>query len=153
MPRFWRQLAGACALGAVLLVGASPAAAQQGGAGGEWRSYAADVGGSKYSPLDQIGPDNVQDLRIAWRWRSVDHELQDEDPELQFNPTLQATPLMIGGRLLMGTNLGQAAAIDPASGETVWVYRALEDGAGRPRGGSTRGVSVWDAPPRHDERW
>ena len=110
------------------------------------------MGGSKYSPLDQIGPDNVQDLRIAWRWRSVDHELQDEDPELQFNPTLQATPLMIGGRLLMGTNLGQAAAIDPATGETVWVYRALEDGAGRPRGGSTRGVSFWDDPQRNDER-
>ena len=55
MPRFWRQLAGACTLGAALLVGASPAGGQQGGAGGEWRSYAADVGGSKYSPLDQIG--------------------------------------------------------------------------------------------------
>ena len=146
------MLTGIFVLGAVLFGGALPATAQQGAAGGEWRSYAADVGGSKYSPLDQIGPDNVHDLRVAWRWRSVDHALADEDPELQFNPTLQATPLMIGGRLFMGTNLGQAAAIDPASGETTWVYRALEDGAGRPRGGSTRGVSFWNDPQRDDAR-
>ena len=152
MRREWLTLAGTLVLGMALLGGTPPAAAQQGGADGEWRSYAADVGGSKYSPLDQIGPDNVQDLRIAWRWRSVDHVLADGDPDLQFNPTLQATPLMIGGRLFMGTNLGQAAAIDPATGETTWLYRALEDGAGRPRGGPTRGVSFWNDPQRSDER-
>ena len=33
------------------------------------------------------------------------------------------TPLMVGGRLLTNTNLGQAAAIDPATGETTWVYQ------------------------------
>ncbi|MCY4634632.1 MAG: PQQ-binding-like beta-propeller repeat protein [Acidobacteria bacterium] len=52
----------------------------------------------------------------------------------------------------MSTNLGQAAAIDPATGETTWVYGALEDGAGRPRGGATRGVGYWDDPERDDER-
>ena len=28
---------------------------------------------------------------------------------------------MVGGRLYMSTNLGQSAAIDPATGETLWV--------------------------------
>ena len=37
-------------------------------------------------------------------------------------------------------------------GETAWVYRALEDGAGRPRGGATRGVGYWHDPERDDER-
>ena len=52
----------------------------------------------------------------------------------------------------MNTNLGQAAAIDPATGETTWVYRALEDGTGRSRGAATRGVGYWQDPERDDER-
>jgi quinoprotein glucose dehydrogenase len=136
----------------VCLLGTPAVDAQQGARDGEWRSYAGEVGGTKYSPLDQIDAVNVQELRVAWRWRSVDHELADADPELQFNPTLQATPLMIDGRLFMSTNLGQGVAIDPATGNTTWVYRALEDGAGRPRGGSTRGVAYWHDPDRDDER-
>ena len=147
-PTARASLAATGLLGAVLL-GAAPALAQRGAAGGEWRSYAGEAGGTKYSPLDQVHAGNLQDLHIAWRWRSVDHELADD---LQFNPLLLTTPLMVGGRLLMSTNLGQAAAIDPASGETTWVYRALEDGAGRPRGGPTRGVGYWHDPERDDER-
>ena len=150
-PTVRASLAATGLLGAVLL-GATPALAQRGAAGGEWGSYAGEAGGTKYSPLDQIHAGNVQDLHTAWRWRSVDHERADADPDLQFNPMLLATPLMVGGRLLMSTNLGQAAAIDPASGETTWVYRALEDGAGRPRGGPTRGVGHWHDPERDDER-
>ena len=142
----------ACALGALCLIGAQPASAQQGAARGEWRSYGGGAGGTKYSPLDQIGPENVRNLRVAWRWRSVDYDLVEDKPDLRFNPTLHATPLMVGGRLFTSTNLGQSAAIDPATGETVWVYRALEDGAGRPRGGSTRGVGYWHDAERDDER-
>ena len=141
-----------CVLGAVYVLAPAPAAAQPLASGGEWRSHGGDPAGTKYSPLDQIGPDNVQQLRVAWRWRSVDYDLVEDNPDLRFNPTLHATPLMVNGRLLMSTNLGQSAAIDPATGETVWVYRALEDGAGRPRGGSTRGVGYWRDAARDDER-
>ena len=37
---------------------------------GEWRDYAGDTYGLKYSPLDQINVSNVQDLQVAWRWAS-----------------------------------------------------------------------------------
>ena len=40
--------------------------------GGEWRSYAGDVRGTKYSPPDQIDARNFADLEIAWEWTSVD---------------------------------------------------------------------------------
>ena len=32
---------------------------------GEWRSYAGDIGGRKYSALDQIDADNFNDLEIG----------------------------------------------------------------------------------------
>ena len=55
-----------------LVLAAVPAAAQYGAVDGEWRSYAGDNGSTKYSPLDQIDASNFSDLRIAWRWQSVD---------------------------------------------------------------------------------
>ena len=35
---------------------------------GEWRSYAGDIGGTKYSPLEQIDATNFSELEIAWEW-------------------------------------------------------------------------------------
>ena len=32
---------------------------------GEWRSYAGDIGGKKYSPLEQIDASNFADLEVA----------------------------------------------------------------------------------------
>lgn len=126
--------------------------AQQGATDGEWRSYAGDPGSTKYSPLDQVDETNVHDLRVVWRWRSIDYELRDADPERRFNDTFLVTPLMVGGRLFVSTNLGQAAAIDAVTGETVWSYHALEDGAGRAAGGGTRGVGYWSDEARSDTR-
>src|ERR1051325_4723177 len=33
----------------------------------EWASYAADIAGTRYRPLDQINASNFSDLEIAWR--------------------------------------------------------------------------------------
>ena len=147
-----RPVATVYAVGVFWFAGLLPVAAQQGASGREWSAYGGDSGGTKYSSIDQISPENVQHLRIAWRWRSVDYELAGADPDLRFNNTLQATPLMVRGRLFMSTNLGQVAAIDPATGATLWTYRALDDDAGSPRGGSTRGVGYWSDTGRGDER-
>jgi len=91
----------------------------------------------------------VQDLQLAWTWRSVDYDRQEENPDLRFNNLLLATPLKVGDALFTSTNLGQAAAIDPVTGETLWVYNPLAEGtgtvqgrpAGLPRG--TRGLAYW----------
>ncbi len=48
------------------------ASGQQGATDGEWRSYGADTGSTKYSPLDQITKENFEKLEIDWRWQSVD---------------------------------------------------------------------------------
>tara|TARA_B100001123_G_scaffold292868_1_gene326418 strand:+ start:10609 stop:12564 length:1956 start_codon:yes stop_codon:yes gene_type:complete len=126
--------------------------AQQGAVNGEWRSYGGDTGSTKYAPLDQIDAENVKNLRVAWRWRSVDYERRDSNPDIRFNNTYLVTPLMVGDYLFVSTNLGQAAAIDSMTGETAWVYDALEDGAGRAQGGGTRGVGFWIDESLNDRR-
>ncbi|MCY4074615.1 MAG: PQQ-binding-like beta-propeller repeat protein, partial [Acidobacteria bacterium] len=134
-------------LGAVTLVPAA-AAAQYGATDGEWRSYGGDLGSTKYSPLDQIDASNFADLRLAWRWTSADEALDLEAmsegrPRFGFR-MFQATPLMVGGVLYISTALHQVAAIDAATGETIWVHDPQAYLAGLPTHFyNSRGVAYW----------
>jgi glucose dehydrogenase len=90
---------------------------QTGTRNGEWPHWGADLGNTRYSALDQINRDNVKSLRVAWRWKA-----DNFGPRPQNN--LEATPLMVGGVLY--TTAGtrpSVAAIDGATGETLWTYR------------------------------
>lgn len=123
------------------------ASAQYGATDGQWRSYAGDAGSTKYTSLDQINADNFGNLDIAWRWRSLDGDLDFDDVEQEVSfGRLQGTPLMIDGILYMITSLNQVAAIDGVSGQTLWsfnpeVYRHTAPvGA---LGFHQRGVAYW----------
>ncbi len=111
---------------------------------GEWHSFGRDRASSKYSPLDQINPDNIDQLEIAWRWDSVENELPKKNKKL-FATANECTPLMIGGRLYVITAFSQVAAIDAGTGETIWSYDPESWKAGRPTnlGYLQRGVSYW----------
>ena len=61
----------------------SRASAQTGADPHEWRFYGGDPGHTKYTPLDQITADNVDRLRIAWTWTSVDDKLRAENPVIR----------------------------------------------------------------------
>ena len=39
---------------------------------GEWPTYGGDLASTKYSPLEQITPQNFASLRVAWRAPSPD---------------------------------------------------------------------------------
>ena len=142
-----------------LAAGPTVVAGQHGADNGEWRSYAADTGSTKYSPLAQITSENVDSLAIVWRWASVDgrfdlDELRARYPALRVaNDTanvsingLKGTPLMVGDTLYLSTPLSQVAAIDAATGETRWVHDPEAYAAGIPimvLGFSSRGLAYW----------
>ncbi|HYU21650.1 MAG TPA: hypothetical protein VEM60_00790, partial [Candidatus Dormibacteraeota bacterium] len=56
----------------------------------EWPSYAADLAGTRYRPLDQINAANFSDLEIAWRIKTDNF---GDRPEYK----LEGTPLMVNG--------------------------------------------------------
>ena len=122
----------------------SPALAQRGTQDGEWPNFAGNREGMKYSPLDQITKDNVDDLEVAWRWPTADRELQASNPAWR-GGRYEDTPLMINGLLYTVTPLGLIAALDPATGETRWVHDPQAYTAGRPAnvGFLHRGLSYW----------
>lgn len=150
-----------------------PAFAQTGVPDGPWPTYGGDAFSSKYSGLDQINADNFTDLKIAWRWVTADsfiskseaggewwapadtifEALQEEKPNLWRNnvppriASLKATPLMIDGVLYLTTALYQAAAVDAATGKTLWVYNPRAYETGTPTMSifwSHRGVAYWE---------
>ena len=131
---------------AVLLV-ASSAATQQGAPEGQWPTYGGDHAATKYSPLDQIDRDNVDQLRVAWRWASPDNEVVTANrttlPSLPAG--FKATPVLADGVLYIKTSLSQAAAIDAATGETLWVFDPGVWEGERPAnmGYNARGVAYW----------
>jgi quinoprotein glucose dehydrogenase len=105
----------------------------------EWLSYHGDAGATHYSPLALINQSNVANLEIAWRWYSANH-----GPQPEFN--YEATPLMVDGVLY--TTAGRrrdVVAIDPVTGEDLWMYRLDEGSRTAPRVNSGRGIAAWRA--------
>ncbi|MEY4634267.1 MAG: hypothetical protein RJA55_65 [Acidobacteriota bacterium] len=109
-----------------------------------WTHYGGNAASQKYSPLDQINKDTVGKLKVAWRWTSPDNEV------VAANPTSRPgmyhdTPLMVKGVLYTVTSLGQIAAINPATGASLWVYDPASYKSGRPGnlGFVHRGLSYW----------
>ena len=140
---------------------------------GEWRSYAGNIAGQKYSPLDQINATNFSKLEVVWQWTTVDNRVSLTTPDggewsapletiveslVADTPNLyregqspnpsrfQATPLMVDGVLYFNTPLSQGVAVDATTGETLWVFnpKTYEEGTPSMSGPWTqRGVAYW----------
>lgn len=100
---------------------AIPAVAQVGTEDGEWRYWGGDERSTRYSPADQINADNVMDLEVAWRWRAANY---GPTPDFIY----RATPLYVNGTLYTVAGQRRAVvAINPATGETLWMWRMKEN--------------------------
>ncbi len=128
----------ALSLMAISIAVSAVVSGQTGVTNGEWPHWGGDLGGTKYSPLDQINRDNVKNLRIAWRWKTENYGMRPQN-------NMEGTPLMVGGVLYTTAGFRpNVAAIDAATGETLWMYRIDEGQRGdrAPRSVS-RGVEYW----------
>ena len=110
----------------------------------EWTHYSGNAASHKYSPLDQINKDNVGKLQIAWRWASPDNAVVEANPTARPGGYAD-TPLMVKGVLYTVTSLGQIAAINPATGQSIWVLDPGNWKTGRPGnlGYVHRGITFW----------
>jgi glucose dehydrogenase len=104
---------------------------------GEWITWGGDLGNTRYAALDQIDKDNVGKLQIAWRWKA--------EPVLQRADTnWKATPIVVDAVMYVPTGGSKVAAIDPATGRTIWLFTPDPIRVGtRQFTGSGRAVSYW----------
>jgi glucose dehydrogenase len=110
---------------------------------GQWRYWGADRSFTRYSPLDQIAPSNVQQLRMAWRQLGVDPSLKEKYPELRVSGNFRSTPLMIDGVLYAPNGIGLIRALDPATGATRWEQKPFSDNIEEISRPSPRGAEYW----------
>lgn len=85
---------------------------------GEWHAYGNSLAGQRYAPLDQITPQNVASLEVAWQYNTGDMR-REGDPE---ETTYQVTPLKIDNTLYLCTPHHWVIALDATNGEELWVF-------------------------------
>ena len=61
----------------------------------EWVAYGRDPGGARYSPLTDINRGNVNQLKVAWTYRTGD---VSDGKNARSTSAFQVTPLMVDGR-------------------------------------------------------
>jgi quinoprotein glucose dehydrogenase len=112
---------------------------QAGTKNGEWRSYAGDLGSTRYSALEQINASNFSKLEVAWRFKA---DSLGPRPEYQY----EGTPLFVHGMLFVTAGTRRAVvALDASTGELRWMHSLDEGkrGENAPRLLSGRGLAYW----------
>lgn len=131
-------LSGAAAVITQTRTSGQSAALVRGNAPGEWRYWGADAWSTRYSPLDQINASNFESLEQAWQWHAGAFGADEY---------YRTTPLYANGRLFTVAGTRRVTtAIDPESGETLWMYR-LDEGIRwqkAPRQFAGRGLAYWN---------
>ncbi len=97
-----------------------------------WPEYNGDGHQSHYSPLRQITPGNVGQLRVAWRYASGGADTLGNRTQMQCNP------LVVGGVLYGVAANTQAFAVDAATGKQRWKTDLPDT-----EGTTSRGVAYW----------
>ncbi len=111
---------------------------------GEWPAYSGGIRAQKYSPLNQIKQDNLDQLQIAWVWESeVDTGVTDPRNARRAADMFKGSPLMVDGRVFIRTRYSTVAAINARTGEQLWTYDPGTKDGPRPAmfGFTTRGLA------------
>ena len=108
-----------------------------------WPTYSNDPGGTRYSPATQIDRGNVNQLKVAWTFRTG---ALPHDEELDKKAAFEATPILVDGKLFLSTPYDHVIALNAETGAKLWEFDPKLE---LPYGSSevtSRGVSAWRDP-------
>ncbi len=102
-----------------------------------WSVYRGDNGSNAYSTLDYININNVENLEVAWIYRTGDSKS---------GTTIQCNPIIIDTVLYATSASLKIIALNAATGRKIWEYDPASSGkeivAGV--GGTNRGLTFWE---------
>jgi len=98
-----------------------------------WSMYGGSQDQSKFTTLDQITPDNVNQLEVAWIYSTSDEQ------SYEFNPVVAHGIMYV---LAKGNSL---VALDLDTGEELWIHANLN-------GIHRRGINYWESDDGSDRR-
>lgn len=100
---------------------------------GNWLTYNGTYSSQRYSGLDQITPENVDDLELKWML-----------PNQVFG-AWQSNPIVDDGIMYVTQRPNDVMAVDAATGRVFWLYRHTPAEQARVCcGANNRGVAVLD---------
>jgi quinohemoprotein ethanol dehydrogenase len=104
----------------------------------DWITNGGTVFNQRYSPLDQLTPSNVSDLKGVWRIHL------GSATDLKYSG--EAQPLVHDGIAYVSTGASDVFALDVESGETIWKYEGnlAEEITTVCCGWTSRGVAIGD---------
>jgi quinohemoprotein ethanol dehydrogenase len=101
---------------------------------GAWLSHGRTYSEQRFSPLEKINLDNVDELGLAWHYK------------LDVDRATEATPIIVDGVMYVTGAFSIVSALDPVTGKELWKYdpKVPRD---KGRDGccdvANRGVAVW----------
>jgi quinoprotein glucose dehydrogenase len=96
-----------------------------------WVAYGANNRATRFSPANQITPENVAKLDVAWHFHTGDlperrgSALPQETGAVRY--AFQNTPLKVNDTLYVCTPSQQVIALDPATGQQKWRFNPNVD--------------------------
>lgn len=134
MPRFVALIGLLFGFGSLVGCGAEPVPRDH----DEWEARGGGPASIRYSSLDQIDTTNIEQLEVAWTYRTG-----DADPEN--NSQIQANPIVIDGTLYGTSPKLKVFAVDAATGAEKWVFDPLSGSRTVNLGlNNNRGVTYWE---------
>ncbi len=105
--------------------------------GNDWTAYGRNTMGDRFVQFDQINKKNVQDLKVAWTFRTGDMAINGAE--------YQGTPLKVDDTLYLCTPFSKIFALDAVSGKQKWIFdpKAVET-AGNKGWKRCRGLGYFD---------
>ncbi|MBV8845946.1 MAG: PQQ-binding-like beta-propeller repeat protein [Bryobacterales bacterium] len=79
----------------------------------DWLMIRRDYKANSFSPLNQITPQNVNELRLMWSWSMQDGAILGNQP----------APIVHNGVLYVNNNGGVLQALDAKTGDLIWENR------------------------------
>lgn len=111
--------------GSTTLAQAGTPGADESVAAADWTFYGRTPKGDRFSPLAQITPDNVKNLKVAWTAETGDtmrpgEDVGGTDAGHEFN--FEATPTKVGDTLYVCTGHSWVVAFDAKTGKKKWSF-------------------------------
>ena len=109
--------------------------------GSEWLNYGRGYKEQRFSPLDSIHRDNIDDLDLAWSFK------------FDTARGMEATPLVHNGVIYISTGWSHVHALDARTGEQLWHYDAQVPKSHLIKtccGAVNRGVALWQGDAESD---
>lgn len=113
-----------------------------------WYTFNGDIEAQKFAASDQITPDNVGKLKLAWQLHTGDvSQGHGKVPASDW----EATPLFVNNTVYVSTPYYRILAIAPDTGKIKWSFNShspLKDPTQTEL--KTRGVAYWASPKPQD---